>query len=213
MHAIQPLQLDNFDDNRDLAHRYIQRFFDHGDINSEHAVDCVFCAFPKNAAIEHILAKIGVLDSLYSTNVYYFNRVAKRISELNIDDAIAVSDENIIDSLANITITMNNGTEKHKKLYSFASKYCHFHRPEVYHLYDGNVQRVLNEYPPAGWKSYFFGDGSKKYSDFVVCLRQFACSYGLQQLSVRDLDKFLWGYGQDLLNNDAENRSSKKMNQ
>lgn len=196
--------------NLEFAQSYIQKFLNKpAYIHSENSVQCVFCVFPNNTLLEHIIAKISTLNTLYSTNVYYPYELAEHIIRLNVDCFIKDADMSVVDKIASFDFLSKKGEQKHKNLYSFASKYCSFHEKSIFPMYDKNLQRVLEQYNTPNWCKYFFSKPGNKYKNFVEILRSFARDYGLQSLSLRDLDRFLWLYGKELLDADDREREMK----
>ena len=94
----------------------------------EKALDKLFFnTYPNNTDINDILIKASSLNDFYSTNIYSIFSVAKHISELNIDSRLASEDLSLVDDIATVVI---NG--KQLRFYSFASKYCSHHMPNVF---------------------------------------------------------------------------------
>lgn len=69
---------------------------------AERALTRVFRLFPANSAIEDVLTKVVLLNSLYSTNVYAVADMAEHILTLGIDAALAAGSLDIVDTIANL---------------------------------------------------------------------------------------------------------------
>jgi hypothetical protein len=100
-----------------------------------------------------------------------------------------VVDSGLIETVANVTL---NG--KTRRNYSFATKYCSFHRPDLYPIYDNLVRRLLNTFLE---QEQFdtFAPGEHWASDYLVWTRsitKFRNHFGLQDFPLRDIDKYLW---------------------
>src|SRR3990172_2016078 len=97
----------------------------------------LFGKYPSNQKLRDILIKATALNSLYNTNIYATVKLAKHILNKNIDAKLRDGSPELVDEIAHVEI---NG--KLRNNYSFASKYCHWHQPEMYPIYDSTAKRV-----------------------------------------------------------------------
>ena len=146
--------------------------------------------FPKHDNLAEVLTKVTVLDSYYSTNVYFRFELAKRIVELNPDDRIATGDATLINEMAAVPVA-----EKLHRYYSFASKYCSQHNPDVFPIYDDLVSKMLCYLGSVDGFAKFRAKDLKDYPCFVEIIRAFKKFYGLEQFSLRWVDRYLWFAG------------------
>ncbi len=157
----------------------------------EKALDKLFFkTYPNNTDINDILIKASSLNDFYSTNIYSIFSVAKRISELNIDSRLASEDLSLVDDIANIVI---NG--KQFRFYSFASKYCSHHMPNVFPIYDSYVEKILKYFKQKDKFYHFKNEDLKTYHKFSEILDAFQTFYGLKQYNRKDIDRYLWQLG------------------
>ena len=107
------------------------------------AVNWAFEAAKANTCIDQVLAKVCVLNSLYATSVYDVVRMAHHI--VSIDHPDALLEEG--DQLAVESIRKGHGIRsssgEDRDFYSFATKYCHFHIPEYFPMWDTLVSQIL----------------------------------------------------------------------
>ena len=79
-----------------------------------------------------------------------------------------------------------------KQYLSFASKFCSWHNPTAYPIYDGNVHECLYSYQKQDSFAEFQNEDDlyyyQKLLDTVVAFRN---HYGLNSLSFKQLDKFM----------------------
>ncbi len=154
-----------------------------------------FIAWPHNTRVEHVLAKVVLLNRLYSTNVYDVHTLAHQIVNCRIDDRLTAGDPTIVEEIARVELR-----GKHRRFYSFATKYCFWHQPNEYHIYDSQVDTALWEYQKHNSFAVFKRqDIYTSYSSFVAVLTAFQAHFGIEQASHRDLDRFLWAMGQRLI--------------
>ena len=138
-----------------------------------------------------MLLKSIVLNALYGTRIMRIDKIARHICELDIDDRLKVGDSQIVDQIAKVTIK-----GKERRNYSFASKYCSFHQPMLYPIYDSIVDRILRAYQRQDrFLSQPLGD-LKDYRRFKEVLEKFVSFYeNAGKPSWRELDYFLHDYG------------------
>ena len=145
---------------------------------------------PENKDIADILLKVTALNQFYSTNIFSVYPVAEHIKALDIDSRLKAGDESLVDD---IRIVALNGKEKN--FYSFASKYCSHHNPDAYPIYDSYVDEVLRYFRNTDRFTGFRTGELKNYKSFKEILMTFRIYYGLEQFSLKEIDKYLWQLG------------------
>jgi hypothetical protein len=162
------------------------------------ALEELFATFPGNVELNDVLLKVAALNSLYATNIYAVFQVAKHIHNLKIDTRLKEQDRTLVEDIAWVQVS----ADKKRRNYSFATKYCSWHCPEAYPIYDSFVDSLLWRYAV---QNSFFGierlgrnDFWVDYLKFVHTLLAFKDYYSLQQVSLRQIDKFLWLYAREL---------------
>ena len=152
------------------------------------AVKLAFDAWPRNEAFEEILVKVVVLNRLYSTNIYNVYGVAEHIRRLNIDHRLASGDETLVADITHVTFA----PEQNFAFYSFATKYCAWHQPDAFAIYDRYVDNVLWTHQRNHTFDKFYRYQLRDYPTLVKVLRAFAGHFGLNELSRKRIDKYLW---------------------
>jgi hypothetical protein len=149
--------------------------------------------YPKNEEMDDILIKVCSLNDFYSTNIFSPFIVAKHIFNIGIDSKLAQNDLTIVNEIAQVKIN----ELKNKHFYSFATKYCSHHKPEMYPIYDSFVERVLKYFN----KVYTFFDQKqldfKDYIDFRDILVSFQNHFKLNKFSLKEIDRYLWLIGKE----------------
>ena len=85
-----------------------------------------------------------------------------------------------------------------RSAYSFATKYCSHHKPELYPIYDSYVDILLRYYRDHNTKGFCFADKDlQHYASFCKVEQRFAECYGLNlpEFTAKEIDKFLWQVG------------------
>ena len=113
--------------------------------------------------------------------------LARHISKLGIDLLLAKGSLDAVDKIMNCPGL--------KKNYSFATKFCSWHDPMSYPIYDWNADVCVWAYQRQDKFAKFFRQDLRKYPVWVDTVKKFRTHYGLGHLSFRQLDKFLWREG------------------
>jgi len=175
----------------DLIQEYIDKFDHDSEIVAvENTLSELFRIYPNNKVLPEILIKVVGINSLYSTNIYATVKVAHHILAQNIDTRLQTGSLELVDEIALINI---NG--KKRRNYSFASKYCHWHRPNIFPIYDSFVERLLWFYRENDNFMTFKRIELQQFSHYKEIIEGFRKFYKLTQFDFRNLDKFLWLYG------------------
>jgi len=147
--------------------------------------------YPLNTKMDDILIKVCSLNDFYSTNIYSPFNVAKHIYLLNIDNRLAIGDILLVNDISKVKVNEN----KEINFYSFASKYCSHHKPEVYPIFDSYVEQLLIFFKRKDKFYNFSKKDLKNYSKYVEIIFEFQKFYGLEKYNIKELDKYLWQAG------------------
>jgi hypothetical protein len=183
--------------SQDEVRKYLKLWRDQGNENTNAALQLLFQTMPRNIDTGEVAVKVAALNGLYATNIYGVVQMARHIVGLDIDDLLetGVAEPELIEDIARLT---QKG--KLRRHYSFATKYCSFHRPDVYPIYDSLVAEILNALLRQGETFDKFLPGETWSGDYGVYCRSvlaFRQHYGLDEFSVRDVDKYLWMAGKE----------------
>jgi hypothetical protein len=108
---------------------------------AERAVGLVFSLWPVNRDLEQVLVIVFVLNQFYRTNIDDPYTVARHICERRIDARLRSGDVTLVEDLATVAFGA-----KSRVLYSFATKYCSWHQPEHFQIYDSYVGWLRGKY-------------------------------------------------------------------
>lgn len=149
-------------------------------------------AFPNNTDAAQVLLKVIALDKLYSTRIQNVDvvKLAQQITALNIDAAIANGSLEVVDQIWRC--------DGQRHYFSFASKYCSWHNPEAYPIYDSFAEECLWQYRKRD-KFHQYRRSGYNYAGLVQIVKAFQQYYGLTDVPFRQLDKFLWLWGKRIL--------------
>lgn len=149
---------------------------------------------PYNKELDDILIKACALNDFYSTNIYKVFEIAEVIKQLDIDKRLKsdVPDMALVDDIVKETYKKTG-----RSIYSFASKYCSHHRPEIYPIYDSYVDILLRYYRDIeNCNEFSFEDKElRSYASFCRIENDFKKYFHLEKFNAKQIDKFLWQEG------------------
>jgi hypothetical protein len=199
--------------------RDARKRFDEGDPVVERALAELFRQYPTNDDEAHVLLKVVALNRLYSTNILGVRDVARHIygHAQEVDGALKGDPPSpeAVDQIVELTIRATG-----RRFWSFATKYCSWHRPESYPIWDSRVAQYLRSLKgsdftrPDNWTDYpqfaDYGGGAAagrwrpdnwtQYREFAVLMNRFRDFYNLRSFTFKEIDKFLWLSGEELRN-------------
>lgn len=76
--------------------------------------------------------------------------------------------------------------------YSFATKYCSWHQPDLYPIYDSRVAFCLHAYRKRDRFATFTQEALWDYQTFRNTIKTFREHYGLTAFSFKKIDEFLY---------------------
>lgn len=159
-----------------------------------------------NSDLDGVDLKVKTLNLFYSTGIRATNQLSEHIyrNRRKIDEALLAGDLKAVELIAKLEL--KGGSKRNN--YSFATKYCALHQPDKYPIYDSIVAEVflellerghLKDYPysrngqPNTYSRKSLGELMRKYPEYVKLYDSFMRQYGLEGLSYRKVDNYLWG--------------------
>jgi len=143
------------------------------------------------------LLKVVVLNRLYSTQIFNVYVAADHIYKKNeaIDAAMTAGLSEVVDDIAWMTHPTSG---KRRRNYSFATKFCSWHNPEFYPVYDSRVDQylwMLNK--ASGFTKHLVArDDLVDYPKFCRIINDFRNRYKLGEITLKEIDKFMWWQGE-----------------
>jgi hypothetical protein len=157
----------------------------------EEALRDLFDHFPLNTNSSHVLLKAIALNRLYSAGILAVEAMASHISRIGdeTDTELANGSPTIVDKIAKVTFHGRDFT-----FFSFATKYCNWHKPDFYPIYDSRVDRYIwslqlhSRFSDLNNRSEIRKDNTR----FLDVMTKFKSFYGLGSFTFKEIDKFLW---------------------
>ena len=161
------------------------------------ALDALFSAYPKNTCPWQVLLKVTALNALYKTRIMNVYPVVETILGVGrkLDSLISRGDPAAVDLMKIVKFAKR---EKTINFFSFASKYCHFHKPDRYPIYDQYVDAALRKLRRDKVLAFESDALNRKaYAPFKSVVDTFIGTYA-NGCSYDAVDKFLWRKGKGL---------------
>ena len=161
------------------------------------ALDALFSAYPKNTCPWQVLLKVTALNALYKTRIMNVYPVVETILGIGrkLDSLVSRGDPMAVDLMKMVKFAKRGKT---MNFFSFASKYCHFHKPNRYPIYDQYVDAALRKLRRDKMLA-FESDALNReaYAPFKSVVDAFIERYAAG-CSYDAADKFLWRKGKRL---------------
>lgn len=151
--------------------------------------------------------KVKLLNLFYSTGIQATNVMAQNILSIkDIDERLADKDFSLVGEIAKLTFSNNNTRNN----YSFATKYCAYHQPKLFPIYDSIVAKTFVSLFEKGllpkytysrksnqdtntFSKVDFSDRLKDYNFYVDIYDYFMDLYDLKTFTYREIDSYIWG--------------------
>jgi len=162
---------------------------------ADRALRELFNQYPRNDNHAHVLLKVVAVNRLYSAGVLAVYDVARNIYQhaQEIDADLVGGAAEIVDRIANVTIS---ATGKEIHFWSFATKYCSFHNPDSYPIWDSRVRRYLRSLKETEFPEFANPDLWEHYAEFKELMSKFRKRFKLESLNFKEIDIFLYKYGE-----------------
>jgi hypothetical protein len=169
----------------------------------------LFKQYPENTDLSEVLLKVVTLNFLYSTRIRVKSLysptvydVAQHIVDRKIDESLRLGDEGLVEKITNIGVA-----DKIHYYYVFATKYCSFHRPESYPIFDSRVKEYLWQLRNKGGLRRFQQQVLWNYAEFKKIINELRDQYGLRDCPYKQIDAFLFLEGKKLIAAKEKNKA------
>lgn len=158
----------------------------------------LFRLYPHNDNHGHVQLKVAALNTLYGAGVLAVYDVARHIYQQapEIDAGLKIGAPEVVDRIAKGHNVRSRKTGKEIHFWSFASKYCSFHNPTSYPLWDSRVCTYLSSLRKTEYAEFAHPDVWERYADFTSLMDRFRTQAKLELFTFREIDHFLFKYGE-----------------
>ena len=178
--------------SKEECSKYLKKKLDEHYTVEGKTVEKIFKLYPTNIELEEVLIKVSLLNEFYSTNIFGTYPVAKHIVDLNIDERLKKGDISLVDDIAR-----NKLNEKEKYFYSFATKYCAIHQPDLFPIYDSFVDKMLRYFRKQTHFTKFKNADLRDYKKYHKIYSEFIKTFELNDFTLREIDLYLWKLGKE----------------
>jgi len=148
--------------------------------------------------------KVAALNQIYSTAIQYIAPVVSQICKNinNNHETLSIGQYvETVDKIATVTWVSPTSAKQHIRCnLSFASKYIHFLSGRQLPIYDSYIWIVMIGYFNQRSKTKLSFAPPKSYREFYSIFLGFKRDFSLTKFTNYDLDKYLWQYGKNLIN-------------
>ena len=168
----------------------------------EEALQELFGQYPHNTQPAQVLLKVTALNTLYSTHIPLYSArvptifdVTDHLVNLRIDSDLRLGSPELVARIAKIQVSNKAG----RYYYSFATKYCNWHNPTSYPIFDSRVVQYLWHLRSHNCLGKFRQSDLWDYPKLRGIVEEFQEKNGLRNFTFKEIDKFLYLQGGALL--------------
>jgi hypothetical protein len=176
--------------------------FDEENKTLEGALTELFNTFPANDDPWHVSLKVVTLNALYSTQIPLYSdrvptvwEVVDHICGSKIDDLLPNGSVDAVMKIAKVEAPNKDSRWN----YSFATKYCNWHRQDLYPIYDARANECLWWLCKRGFITKFQRERLWYYSEYKKIVEDFRDSFLPRKFNFKEIDKYLYLTGGKLL--------------
>ena len=149
----------------------------------------IFTKYPNNTTLAEVILKVNLLNAFYSTGILDVVTVATHIVTQHVDTDIQNGNVAVIDKIARVK---HNG--KCWNHFSFATKYCSFHQPQKFPIFDSFIAECFSQLSKNNYFQKKFPKNTIRncYSDFKKFYDEFMTKQPALPHDYKEFDKYLW---------------------
>ena len=149
----------------------------------------IFTKYPNNTTLAEVILKVNLLNAFYSTGILDVVTVATHIVTQHVDTDIQNGNVAVIDKIARVK---HNG--KCWNHFSFATKYCSFHQPQKFPIFDSFIAECFSQLSKNNYFQKKFPKNTIRndYSDFKNFYDEFMTKQPALPQDYKEVDRYLW---------------------
>lgn len=176
----------------DAVARAVKVFDDENGVG-ERALALLVERFAGNTDPSFVLLKVAAINTLYRTQIFGVWTVATHIVAQDIDEDLASGSADAVEKIAKIQFG-----SKERRNYSFATRYCSWHCPDAYPIFDSRAERCFRAYAQQDGLARITEAELCNYERYRKVMLEFRNRYQLYECSLKDVDKFLYMLGREV---------------
>jgi len=149
----------------------------------------IFTKYPNNTTLAEVILKVNLLNAFYSTGILDVVTVARHIVKQHVDTDIQNGNVAVIDKIARVK---HNG--KCWNHFSFATKYCSFHQPQKFPIFDSFIAECFSQLSKNNYFQKKFPKNTIRncYSNFKKFYDEFMTNQPALPKDYKEVDRYLW---------------------
>lgn len=154
-----------------------------------------FKSHPQNTDVTEVVLKLSAVQHPEIDHIVKSRSVvAKHIVGLQIDERLQKGEARVVNEIARLELDHQSYF-----LYAFATRYCNYHRPNDYPIYDTTIEKILKLYFEHVLGEKLTEQQIKDYPTFKNCMLTLREELNMNQYNFKEIDKFVWIYGDTIL--------------
>jgi len=148
--------------------------------------------------------RVAALNQIYSTAILHISPVVDKIIEIvpkNHNTFNEIHYVKLVDKISSVRWkNTTTGKEYFRCNLSFSSKYIHFLSNLKIPIYDSYIWIIMIGYLKQTNKGKYSFSTPKNYEEFYNIFLEFKTTFNLEDYSNYNIDKYLWQYGKNMIN-------------
>ncbi|SGY81518.1 Putative uncharacterized protein [Moritella viscosa] len=191
--------------NKQNINEILTQHHEEGGTSVNTSLSKLFSSLNDEEHLHEVMIKVAALNQIYSTSIQYIIPVVEKIIEIidNKHDGYGVDEYvSLVDQIATVSwVSPTTGKEHTRCNLSFSSKYIHFLSGLKTPIYDSYIWILMIGYLNQNTNNTKLSfSAPTSYLSFYNILMKFKVEFKLEEYSNYDLDKFLWQYGKNVIN-------------
>ncbi len=187
------MQLTNTDMKK-ILQPYLERFqLTKGYFTGDKKNFQFFQQHSENTDRQDVLLKVGSIKDSDFSESQAKEPMATHIISLSIDERLKSADPQLIHDVSKLAIK-----EEDREFIGFASKFCNYHRPDSYPIFNLTLTKIISLNDKSDINSDT-GKYSNDYQLFKESVVKFMVDNELEILNYWELNKFAFVYGEDII--------------
>ena len=149
---------------------------------------------PTNTELQDVLLKVREIRDEDLIGQEAEDAMVAHIVSLNIDANLQSKDHQIVMDIASLEFR-----GQPRFYYAFATRYCCYHHPEIYPIYDLLIEQFLRLHYKRINGTAIEDQQLLEYTAFKILMEEYLNASHLPLSNYWELDKFIWTYGQQII--------------
>jgi hypothetical protein len=166
---------------------------------SDSVIEVAIEKFQGNDSFQVIWPKVMLINSIYATQIYDTEKIARHILSIGTGRGLATGDLSLVDDIRHGHGIKVKKTGNERDFYSFATKYAALHEPTKFPIFDSLVMKLLTALnKQLSFCPHFTQTDLRNYQRYVSVIDALLDFTGLVSFKYKRFDQGLWVYAKYL---------------